>query len=238
MDQDIRSNRGVTPVQARFETARDLFVRTGNNSASTGFRGGPQRSYNSPGSSFSGVRQKDHNRQTDRSSYAGATASVTFTRTSGSMLATEKSSIWKSTYNTPVASFTGALCIDVDHEKEAVKCTKCDVGFDTYLELECHKMQCKLTSFQCGVCGKEYRSKVGRDHHRTIVHDQGHRYTCRKCGKKMNTKIHFDGHMNVHFNLKPYECSVCGLGFAYKNNLSRHKKISKCCNKSHEDDRF
>lgn len=49
-------------------------------------------------------------------------------------------------------------------------------------------------------------------------------YICLLCGKRFLFKDHFEGHMNVHNNLKSFACPRCSRKYAYKTSLRLHMK--------------
>uniref|UniRef100_A0A0B7B0M5 C2H2-type domain-containing protein n=1 Tax=Arion vulgaris TaxID=1028688 RepID=A0A0B7B0M5_9EUPU len=56
-----------------------------------------------------------------------------------------------------------------------------------------------------------------------------HRLSCEICHKKFVTTRDYIGHKNArHLNAKPYLCSFCGNGFAYKRSVDFHQKTGKC----------
>lgn len=106
-------------------------------------------------------------------------------------------------------------------------CSNCKTVFHSVEERRLHQEKCSF-DFKCSYCGKAYRSKSGLHNHKLNMHEQANqRYQCHECDKRFHSKLHFEGHMNVHFKLQPYKCKVCGLGFAYKFNLTSHEK-SRC----------
>lgn len=114
-----------------------------------------------------------------------------------------------------------------ENKQAAVKkyqCGKCDLVMDNKDLLCLHKQQCTITCYMCGYCGKEYKSRQGRDNHKTIVHQKIRPFVCQECGRRFTSKNHLVGHMNVHFDLRPYVCMTCGSAFRYKCSLYMHKK--------------
>ncbi|KAL8604938.1 hypothetical protein ACOMHN_028566 [Nucella lapillus] len=55
-------------------------------------------------------------------------------------------------------------------------------------------------------------------------------YVCPLCGKGFVFKEHFEGHMNVHNNIKAFKCPYCPREYAYKTSLRLH--INRACKKA------
>ncbi|XP_059163356.1 zinc finger and BTB domain-containing protein 34-like isoform X8 [Physella acuta] len=56
-----------------------------------------------------------------------------------------------------------------------------------------------------------------------------HRLSCEICHKSFITTRDYIGHKNArHLNVKPFLCSFCGNGFAYKRSVDFHQKNGKC----------
>lgn len=49
-------------------------------------------------------------------------------------------------------------------------------------------------------------------------------FCCDVCDKKFTRNSSLQTHMNIHLNIKPYECSICKFRFNANPNLIRHKK--------------
>lgn len=54
-------------------------------------------------------------------------------------------------------------------------------------------------------------------------------YVCALCGKRFTFKEHYEGHVNVHNNVKAYKCPYCPKEYAYKTSLRLH--VNRSCNK-------
>ncbi|XP_076465120.1 uncharacterized protein LOC143296877 isoform X17 [Babylonia areolata] len=52
-------------------------------------------------------------------------------------------------------------------------------------------------------------------------------HVCQLCGKRFNCIEHFQGHMNMHNNVKAYKCPNCPREYAYKTSLRLH--LSRSC---------
>lgn len=52
-------------------------------------------------------------------------------------------------------------------------------------------------------------------------------YVCGLCGKRFTFKEHYEGHVNVHNNVKAYKCPYCPKKYAYKTSLRLH--LNRSC---------
>ncbi|OBA24757.1 hypothetical protein HANVADRAFT_17742, partial [Hanseniaspora valbyensis NRRL Y-1626] len=50
------------------------------------------------------------------------------------------------------------------------------------------------------------------------------KFECDICQKKFHRQDALQTHMNMHLNINPYECSVCGKCFNAKQNMVRHER--------------
>ncbi|CRK86755.1 CLUMA_CG000587, isoform A [Clunio marinus] len=69
----------------------------------------------------------------------------------------------------------------------------------------------------CSLCGRTFRTEKGLKNHKLLPH----RLPCEVCGK-MFRKNALQQHLNVvHFNIKPYQCDICGRKCS-KEHLAHH----------------
>lgn len=57
-----------------------------------------------------------------------------------------------------------------------------------------------------------------------LTEDQLNRRQCPICLKVIINKQNLICHMNIHYDVKPFACSVCQKSFAHIRNLNRHKE--------------
>ncbi|CAI9623513.1 unnamed protein product [Staurois parvus] len=48
-------------------------------------------------------------------------------------------------------------------------------------------------------------------------------FDCPVCGKKFKMKHHLTEHMKTHTGVKPYECEVCAKKFMWRDSFMRHR---------------
>ena len=81
----------------------------------------------------------------------------------------------------------------------------------------------------CEFCDKSFLSSSGLTKHKKRVHfTKRLPYECGICGKGFNQKEHFQGHMNMHNNIKAYKCEKCNREFVYRTSLDQHRRESVC----------
>ncbi|MEE6527583.1 hypothetical protein FKM82_029056, partial [Ascaphus truei] len=71
-------------------------------------------------------------------------------------------------------------------------------------------------------CGKAFSHKSMRDRH-VNMHLNLRPFDCPVCGKKFKMKHHLTEHMKTHTGVKPYECEVCGKKFMWRDSFMRHR---------------
>ncbi|XP_072497836.1 zinc finger and BTB domain-containing protein 22 [Notamacropus eugenii] len=71
-------------------------------------------------------------------------------------------------------------------------------------------------------CGKAFSHKSMRDRH-VNMHLNLRPFDCPVCNKKFKMKHHLTEHMKTHTGLKPYECGVCGKKFMWRDSFMRHR---------------
>lgn len=71
-------------------------------------------------------------------------------------------------------------------------------------------------------CGKAFSHKSMRDRH-VNMHLNLRPFDCPVCNKKFKMKHHLTEHMKTHTGLRPYECSVCAKKFMWRDSFMRHR---------------
>ncbi|XP_005868020.1 PREDICTED: zinc finger and BTB domain-containing protein 22 [Myotis brandtii] len=72
-------------------------------------------------------------------------------------------------------------------------------------------------------CGKAFSHKSMRDRH-VNMHLNLRPFDCPVCNKKFKMKHHLTEHMKTHTGLKPYECGVCAKKFMWRDSFMRHRE--------------
>ncbi|XP_038827442.1 zinc finger and BTB domain-containing protein 22-like [Salvelinus namaycush] len=75
--------------------------------------------------------------------------------------------------------------------------------------------------FMCH-CGKTFTHKSMRDRH-INMHLDLRPFNCPVCAKKFKMKHHLTEHMKTHTGLKPYDCHGCGKKFMWRDSFMRHR---------------
>ncbi|KAK3599716.1 hypothetical protein CHS0354_037188 [Potamilus streckersoni] len=76
--------------------------------------------------------------------------------------------------------------------------------------------------YACPQCNKTFDNRFSMTKHMQIC---GQRFTCRICGKVYSTKGSLWHHQQVH-KVGRYRCN-CGLTYAYRTGLARHRTMTK-----------
>ncbi|XP_076464984.1 uncharacterized protein LOC143296877 isoform X2 [Babylonia areolata] len=82
--------------------------------------------------------------------------------------------------------------------------------------------------FLCDFCDATFASVSGWKSHMNRVHLNTLPYTCNICGKGFTKLDNYEGHMNVHNNIKAYKCLYCSKRYPYKTSLNMHLRTSSC----------
>ena len=54
------------------------------------------------------------------------------------------------------------------------------------------------------------------------------RHVCGVCGKGFTMRGHYIGHMNMHNQVKAFQCTTCSKTFAYRTSLRTHIRNGTC----------
>ena len=114
-------------------------------------------------------------------------------------------------------------------------CTSCDKVFKTAKFLYYHERKQHTEPSVCGLCNREFSSKVKLQYHTQKVHCFGPAQLprvlmCDLCPKMFTSNSNFSQHRKTHHDKKPklkverqYSCSECNKLFRRRWNLKRHK---------------
>ena len=139
-----------------------------------------------------------------------------------------KHQICCSFYNDKLISYTDLGLHMSCHKIEAVfNCDDCQQNFDSIDQLSRH---CRVIhgNLDCSESGELAFLMEGSSG--SCVYSLGQdaklekRFQCQKYFKYFTTKVQLKHHMNIHLNLRPYTCGICGKGFTQPTHLNVHKR--------------
>ena len=107
-------------------------------------------------------------------------------------------------------------------------CDLCSYKAPTSWTLKKHKSTHLPPTLPCETCGRKFKNKLYLNLHQKTVHTENKDklFQCDQCEKGFMTKITYEGHMNMHLGIKPYECEFCGCKFQnISNKLAHLRKI-------------
>lgn len=81
----------------------------------------------------------------------------------------------------------------------------------------------RLTSFDCTVCGKQFREKSHLATH-SRAHVDIRNFKCNECGNRYKTKTNLLFHMKTHEEA-PFICKKCDKIFPERKVLMRHTRV-------------
>ena len=83
-------------------------------------------------------------------------------------------------------------------------------------------------NLQCDLCNATFTSVTGLKGHKNRVHLKKMRHVCGVCGKGFTMRGHYIGHMNMHNQVKAFQCTTCSKTFAYRTSLRTHIRNGTC----------
>jgi KRAB domain-containing zinc finger protein len=131
---------------------------------------------------------------------------------------------------------------DIEISKFLFRCDLCSHSCNSYDEHVAHRQgkpcvardrtserdcEVKGKSHACPRCKEEYKTLRRLELHYVISEFSKKRY-CQDCGIFFKLGGQLDQHINqVHLNLRPHVCLLCGKDFTSKNSLSSHMEYHK-----------
>jgi len=111
------------------------------------------------------------------------------------------------------------------HDKQTdVKCPECPFVSKDYLEVGKHRRdEHGFGHRACHICGKQFSSRVGYDHHVANTHGTGS-LPCENCGEIFRTKRALDDHRKRKHLERKCVCDDCGAKFHTPFEVKKHKK--------------
>lgn len=89
-------------------------------------------------------------------------------------------------------------------------------------------VQSTYTRSVCEICNRSFAYRSGLKRHKIVAHAAASLpFVCTLCTKGFSEKHHYEGHMNVHYDVKPYICPYCSKSHAYRTGLNCHMKVCK-----------
>ena len=109
-----------------------------------------------------------------------------------------------------------------------MRCTKCDLAYNTYGMYRLHMQQYHEKSLNCEECGKKFTLPNTLKKHRLNYHTSFPK-TCDECGQFCATKEEFKAHLaSVHgegIRENTVPCEICGKMVKNKYILKQHVKL-------------
>ncbi|GFO12012.1 Zinc finger protein 836 [Plakobranchus ocellatus] len=110
-------------------------------------------------------------------------------------------------------------------EAELWMCDKCPSKFRTKATLLNHlKTNHSDERSKCHLCQQSFKSYKGLYRHLNNVHSNLMPYQCEVCGKRCKLKSNLKIHMRTHSSFKMFPCSLCNQAFNYKSSLDGHMR--------------
>ena len=104
-------------------------------------------------------------------------------------------------------------------------CSICNMSFQTYGLWKSHQIKVHFPEKyerQCQECGRQFSTPgLLRSHMRSHEAPQ---YKCSFCGNMFRKRSSLEAHERGHRGEKPFQCSLCTIGFTDKKGLSQHMK--------------
>ncbi|XP_050556892.1 zinc finger imprinted 3-like [Spodoptera frugiperda] len=105
-------------------------------------------------------------------------------------------------------------------------CDHCNKRFSDKTKIRDHIEEKHLhKTFQCHICLKTSKNRVGLDQHIRNVHKgRPNNKMCHHCGKGFPTKVQLESHIRTHTGERPFICEFCPTTFSQQSNLYKHNR--------------
>lgn len=108
------------------------------------------------------------------------------------------------------------------HEQASFECGDCGKLFKSKLYLSKHiKFVHLVREVKCSVCMQSFQNRAKLDYHMR-AHDPKRKFPCKYCAKSFMQPHHLQNHERIHTKEKPYLCPVCGKNFRQACNFKQH----------------
>ncbi|CAL8129164.1 unnamed protein product [Orchesella dallaii] len=112
----------------------------------------------------------------------------------------------------------------IHNGERAFDCSICGKTFRQRTELKSHLKVHSEKLISCPKCPKTFRTSNGLRVHIANIHSNVRPYNCELCGNSYATKQRRDQHTTSHLNEKPYPCTKCEKRFTSLQSLHYHLK--------------
>jgi len=114
------------------------------------------------------------------------------------------------------------------HREEVHKpiCDLCGHRSFSNHNLKNHRLLHFPPTLKCEECDELFHTTIYLNRHKKIVHIQKREYNCEQCGKGFHTKSTYEGHINMHLGIKPFNCRYCQMAYQNASNCMAHEKKS------------
>lgn len=82
----------------------------------------------------------------------------------------------------------------------------------------------RRTKWNCSVCNLSYKTQWGLKLNMGKQHFDNPRFRCHLCDHGFTMRDQYEGHMNMHNNVKAFCCPKCPKAFAHKTSLRAHMR--------------
>ncbi|GFO12013.1 Zinc finger protein 235 [Plakobranchus ocellatus] len=109
-------------------------------------------------------------------------------------------------------------------DAEVFMCDQCPSRFKAKNTLKVHMQIHAKERSKCHLCSQSFSTQTGLHRHFGNVHSNLMPFQCEVCGKRCKQKSNLRVHMRIHSDTKMFPCSLCSQAFNYKCSLENHMK--------------
>ena len=128
------------------------------------------------------------------------------------------------------------------HTTRRHPCAKCDKAYSFKCDLQKHTdmKHANTSSGLCDLCGAGFSNEASRRRYKRLKHDVQtpqkslRKFECNVCKASFLTRANMEGHINKHFNMKPYKCTFCAAVFTYETAQRNHEKNCQTKERTYE----